>query len=458
MEKYHPEQSKISLQGSKKGSDKEKKERFKNFVKAKKQIERINKDKSLPYQAIVNKFSTMTIQERNLHHGLNISRGFSAEEREVYIRHISKQPSLSLESASNPASLDQTKKGIDIPIKDQGSCGSCWAFGTVFAIEGAYYKATGNLVEFSEQEILDCSYEFIEVYGEGCDGGSYRQAMKYIYHHARLASSKDAEYRAQDDVCNYRNVPNSFKNTVLTRWENFGGTESILNALQKGVMATRMFSTPEFELYHKGIFLSPICDEYLKPNQPPNHGVNTVGYGQQDGHNFWKIRNSWGTDWGEEGYARFTRDHGNHCHITYDTYLPIIERKENVIANCWNYLWNDDCDAFRHMGGCEPGNKLNRQVTVECKLMCGACEKNADNNKNGCVNMQADSYCDSRKDQCKKEDYNFSYYYMSENCRKTCGLCGKDGDDNNRDKKTDSKERLSSPSSSTTSPISSSSV
>ncbi len=218
---------------------------------------------------------------------------------------------------SLPESIDWRKKGAVVGVKDQGSCGSCWAFSTIAAVEGVNQIQTGELISLSEQELVDCDTS----YNEGCNGGLMDYAFEFIINNGGIDSEEDYPYKAYDGRCDqYR------KNAHVVTINGYEDVpENDEKALQKAV-ANQPVSVAieaggrEFQLYQSGIFTGR-CGTAL------DHGVAAVGYGTENGVDYWIVRNSWGVSWGEEGYLRMERSLANtatgKCGIAMEASYPI---------------------------------------------------------------------------------------------------------------------------------------
>ncbi|KAL7085238.1 hypothetical protein ACP275_14G269800 [Erythranthe tilingii] len=197
-----------------------------------------------------------------------------------------------------PDSIDWREKGAVVPIKDQGSCGSCWAFSTITAVEGINQIATGELISLSEQELVDCDRS----YNQGCNGGLMDYAFQFIIKNGGIDSDQDYPYKGRDAKCDQ--TRKNAKVVSIDGYEDVPVSDE--KALQKAAASQPISVAVEaggrdFQLYNSGIF-SGKCGVEL------DHGVSVVGYGTEKGKDYWLVRNSWGASWGEKGYLRMERN------------------------------------------------------------------------------------------------------------------------------------------------------
>merc|ERR1711983_463693 len=183
-------------------------------------------------------------------------------------------------------------------VKNQGSCGSCWTFGAVGSLEGVNKAASGSLVIFAEQELLDCVYEGSR---DGCQGGWMQDGFTYIQRNQRLAPSSAVSYRAKDGSCNYRSVANGLKNKCTGYYSVPRSEGGHLSGLAQGPIAVAFEVTDKCQQYRGGVFKDTSC------RGQPNHAVTMVGYNSQS----FAIKNSWGGGWGDQGYIYMSRNHDN---------------------------------------------------------------------------------------------------------------------------------------------------
>ena len=191
-----------------------------------------------------------------------------------------------------PHSVDWTKKGAVTPVKNQGQCGSCWAFSATGAIEAAWFLNTSKLISLSEQQLIDCSRK---MGNEGCDGGFIEDAMKYVIKNRGICSEKDYPYIASNGIC--KRCRSSVKISAFISVQSNNET-AFLCAVAGQPVAAAVEADRNWQFYSGGILTEPCGDNI-------NHGILIVGYTSL----YWKVKNSWGADWGEQGYIRLARGH-----------------------------------------------------------------------------------------------------------------------------------------------------
>lgn len=215
-----------------------------------------------------------------------------------------------------PDSIDWRDKGCVSDVKNQGGCGSCWAFSAVGALEGQLMLKTGKLVSLSPQNLVDCSSKYGN---KGCGGGFMTQAFQYVIDNKGIDSDSYYPYHAMDEKCHYD--PTGKASTCAKYTEIVPGTEDNLKqALGSiGPISVAIDGTrPSFFLYRSGVYSDPTCSHEV------NHGVLAVGYGNLNGQDFWLLKNSWGTKYGDQGYVRIARNKGNLCGVASYTCYPEI--------------------------------------------------------------------------------------------------------------------------------------
>jgi len=229
---------------------------------------------------------------------------------------VSKQQEATQTIKSIPDAVDWRAEGKVTPIRDQAQCGSCYAFSSVASIESNYLiagktKFTVNTLDLSEQQIVDCSTK-----NNGCSGGSLLYVMQYVKKDG-LMLEKDYPYVEANGTCKYDKSKTVISINGHTQIKS-RDEEDLTKALASNVVAVAIdASHASFQLYKSGIYDEPKCKQLIL-----DHGVTAVGYGTENGVDYYIVKNSWGTGWGEQGYIRMSRNKNNQCGIASGALYP----------------------------------------------------------------------------------------------------------------------------------------
>jgi len=278
------------------------------FQRNVKQIIAHNSRKPAPsWRAGVNKFTDMSDAERRRFLGTRVTTPAALFGE----RRLAELPAINVEDI--PASQDwrNVNPPIITPVKDQGSCGSCWAHGSAESIESYVAMATGQLLTLSRQNLVDCAPNPNDCGGTGgCGGSTAELAFSYVSTAGGIATESEYPYHARNQACN-TNVP---KAATVGSWvvlpnNNYTALMQAVGTI--GPMAINADASNWF-MYSSGVFDG--CDQ---SNIDINHVIQLVGYGHDSSANqdYWLVRNSWSANWGEDGYIRIQRfsDGDGHC-------------------------------------------------------------------------------------------------------------------------------------------------
>ena len=218
-------------------------------------------------------------------------------------------------------SRDWRDDGAVTPAKDQAQCGSCWAFSTTGSLEGMWKLAGNDLVSVSEQQLMDCTFDYDN---HACNGGEMRYSFEYLTDVAGIMSEEDYPYEAKT----HHNRCNFDESKVVAECTDYVIIQSqdeneLLDAVGNvGPIAVGMdASHMDFQLYASGIYSNSNCGTEI---YELDHGVLAVGYGTEAAGDYWIVKNSWGDSWGIDGFFKMARNADNMCGIASDCVYPII--------------------------------------------------------------------------------------------------------------------------------------
>lgn len=254
--------------------------RLKIFKDNLKMIEKHNAQEN-SYTMGLNQFSDMTMEEYKKYLGYNpVSNRLQADQPKGVFA----------------STVDWRTKGAVNPVVNQGSCISCWAFSAAATVEGRYAIAHGKLYKFSEQQLVDCSKNDDN---DGCNGGFMDFAFIYLFNHYFCLSS-DYPYKGVDGICKYDDCKRKGIHAVTGhKAVTPNQTKALKEALNSGPVSVAVEANNSAFKNYKGGIINSDCGENL------DHGVTAVGYGVDEKQGeYFIVRNSWGTTWGESGYFK----------------------------------------------------------------------------------------------------------------------------------------------------------
>lgn len=275
-----------------------------------------NLEKKENYTMGINQYTDLTSTEFEKD---VIRGGFIGTTESSSLRGKSKCSQYSYQQIKVPSSIDWRTSGAVTPVKDQGQCGSCWSFSATGAMEGAWSISTGNLVSLSEEQLVDCSKRYGNL---GCNGGLMDNAFQYAidtgmcvesdYPYTASAGSCQSTCEPEVTITDCADVPAN-NQLALKEAVSFGPVSIAIEA-----------DTRIFQSYSSGVITSSSCGTEL------DHGVLIVGYGTEPETqiDYWLVKNSWSSSWGDEGYVKIERSDSTNdigiCGIAAQPSFPIV--------------------------------------------------------------------------------------------------------------------------------------
>merc|ERR1712055_261175 len=312
-----------------------------------------------------------------------------------------------------PDEYSAVDEGHVSPVKSQGGCGSCVAFASMSSVETCFKKITGVFGDYSEQQMVDCGYHIDGAYA--CDG-----AVPHVYlkragdNQIKFANESQYPYTASLSQC--PDNPPVFNQgaQISGSYYTYNGDEELLKKMvyTHGSVLACVHVNREMQLYKGGIFSGCSGGERI------NHAISVVGYGSENGKDFWLIKNSWGTWWGDDGYIKLERGSqmcgigpmiaATECESSSDA--PVTDPTTTTPAtttvdpSCVDAM--KDCDYFS-AHWC-----WDKFIKKKCKYSCGLCK--GQDPAESTYSFDKYSNCDAVADLCQK------YRFVSKRCKKTC--------------------------------------
>lgn len=260
------------------------------------------------WKMAVNEFADMTAPEFRARYvsGARPTRIYRANEY-----------SFEWNTTALPTSVDWTTKGAVTPVKNQQQCGSCWAFSTTGAVEAAWFLANHSLSSLSEQQLVDCS---TAEGNQGCNGGLMDYGFQYVIDNRGLGSEVAYPYTATGpNAC--KKVASIAKISSFTDVPTNSELALMTAIAQQPVSVAVEADQDSFQFYSSGV-MTKACGTAL------DHGVLAVGYGTLGGQDYYKVKNSWGSSWGDSGYILLGRGtsfgSSGQCGIQMDPSYPVV--------------------------------------------------------------------------------------------------------------------------------------
>lgn len=268
--------------------------RFRIFREQLHHIRRHNANPASTFKMGINRFSDLSEEEFKLY------KSGSAVQRPLGLYTCTPFDVTPAECHTAGDEVDWRELGAVTDVKDQGQCGSCWAFSAVGAMEGAWAVETGELVDLSEQQLVDCATG-IKYGSHGCSGGQMDGAFKYAISSGGLCIEEAYPYTAKDELDCATSCARLVQFSECSDVDSGDQLAMKYAVWRRPVSVAIEASSRYFQSYSSGILTSADCGTSL------DHGVLVVGYGEENGQKYWTVKNSWSDDWGENGYVRIAR-------------------------------------------------------------------------------------------------------------------------------------------------------
>merc|ERR1712198_681486 len=311
--------------------------------------------------------------------------------------------------SSVPNSYSSVEKGFVSPVKNQYNCGSCVAFASTAAIETCFKKKVGVFGDYSEQQLVDCGYK--QHGANGCAGAAPHAYIQWADENKiRLAHESQYPYKNNETDYTCPSLPVCNQGVRISgSFYTYSGDEDLLKRMvyEHGAVVASVYGNGTFKSYGGGIF------EGCPAGSSTDHSITVVGYGTEGGVPFWLIKNSWGTNWGENGFIRMKRGVGMcgigralavvHCETVTGTTDPPM----TTAIPCIDKYTNCKDMAETHC--------YTEHIAQGCRKACGLCPGMTPASSYTCYDKYTDCK-DMAETSCYKE-------FMAQDCRKACGLC-----------------------------------
>ena len=241
----------------------------------------------------------MTFEEFSQH--FNLADNQENAEQNCSATNRSSPLTANSDASDTPDSWNWQNKGGVSPVKDQGSCGSCWTFSTVGCLESAHLIKYGVLATYAEQQLVDCAGNFDNY---GCNGGLPSHAFEYIYYTGGIATEDAYPYYAEDRTCTVEDSMFALQVGHATNITE-GDEDELKAAVYQQPVSVAFQVVDDFMDYTSGTYHSTNC---ANGASDVNHAVLAVGYGtDESGMDYWIVKNSWDTTWGNKGFFNIER-------------------------------------------------------------------------------------------------------------------------------------------------------